>query len=122
MNFSAGKNSGNEGLFWMQEILKHDQEAIIIFITAYGDVELSVKAMKLGATDFIQKPWEDEKLLATVQSAYKLRKSRVEIKQLKEKNELISRSNIIESSMIIGQSKTMAGIMETIKKGSSNRC
>ncbi len=116
MNFSAGKNSGNEGLFWMQEILKHDQEAIIIFITAYGDVELSVKAMKLGATDFIQKPWEDEKLLATVQSAYKLRKSRVEIKQLKEKNELISRSNIIESSMIIGQSKTMAGIMETIKK------
>ncbi len=116
MNFSAGKNSGNEGLFWMQEILKSDTEAIIIFITAYGDVELSVKAMKLGATDFIQKPWEDEKLLATVQSAYKLRKSRVEIKQLKEKNELISRSNIIESSMIIGQSKTMAGIMETIKK------
>ncbi len=116
MNFSAGKNSGNEGLFWMQEILKSDTEAIIIFITAYGDVELSVKAMKLGATDFIQKPWEDEKLLATVQSAYKLRRSRVEIKQLKEKNELISRSNITESSMIIGQSKTMAGIMETIKK------
>ena len=85
MNFSSGRSTGNEGLFWMREILKIDNEAIIILITAYGDVELSVTAIKEGATDFIQKPWVDEKLMATVLSAYKLRRSRMEVQKLKAK-------------------------------------
>ena len=84
MNFIGGQNTGNEGLYWMGKIKETDPEAIVIFITAYGDIELSVKAIKQGATDFIQKPWDDEKLLGTILSAYKLRKSRVEIKKLKD--------------------------------------
>ncbi|MCK7541501.1 MAG: response regulator [Marinilabiliales bacterium] len=62
MNFQAGINSGNEGLFWMKEILKHDNNISIVMITAYGDVELAVKAIREGAVDFILKPWNNEKL------------------------------------------------------------
>jgi DNA-binding NtrC family response regulator len=61
MNFQAGINSGNEGLFWMKEILKHDSNISVVMITAYGDVELAVKALREGAIDFILKPWDNEK-------------------------------------------------------------
>jgi DNA-binding NtrC family response regulator len=72
MNFSAGLNTGEEGIFWLKKILDHDRDIIVVMITAYGDVELAVTAMKNGATDFILKPWDNEKLLATMRSAYKL--------------------------------------------------
>ncbi len=116
MNFSTGRSSGNEGIFWMREILKQDSEAIIILITAYGDIELSVKAIKEGATDFIQKPWEDEKLLATISSAFKLRNSRVEIQKLKAKQAHISKGINDEQSMFLGNSVAMTKIWETILK------
>ena len=116
MNFSGGQSTGNEGIFWMREILKFDNEAIIIFITAYGDVELSVKAMKEGATDFIQKPWGDEKLLATVLSAYKLRSSRMEVQKLKAKQAHISQASADEQPIFLGESKAMTKVWDTIKK------
>ena len=72
MNFSAGINTGNEGLFWLKEIIRDDPDAVVILITAYGDIELAVKAMKEGATDFIQKPFDPVKLVSTVKSAYQL--------------------------------------------------
>ena len=78
MNFQAGINSGNEGLFWMKEILKHDSNISVVMITAYGDVELAVKAIHEGAVDFILKPWDNSKLLATLNAAWKLRTSRQE--------------------------------------------
>lgn len=116
MNFSSGRSSGNEGIYWMREILKRDQEAIIILITAYGDVELSVKAIKEGATDFIQKPWEDEKLLATVSSAFKLRKSRIEVQKLKANQLHLTESATEEQPFFLGRSEPMIAIWETIKK------
>ncbi|PKP34698.1 MAG: sigma-54-dependent Fis family transcriptional regulator [Bacteroidetes bacterium HGW-Bacteroidetes-17] len=116
MNFSTGKSTGNEGIFWMREILKMDKEAIIIFITAYGDIELSVRAIKEGATDFIQKPWVDEKLLATVLSAYKLRSSRMEIQKLKAKQAHISQSVADEQPLFFGESTAMKTVWETIRK------
>ena len=64
MNFKAGVNTGNEGIFWMNRIFEIDPVATIVFITAFGDVELAVKAMKEGATDFIQKSWDQEKILS----------------------------------------------------------
>ncbi len=73
MNFSAGVNTGNEGLFWLKEIIKEDPDAVVILITAYGDIELAVRAMKEGATDFIQKPFDPVKLVSTVKAAYQLR-------------------------------------------------
>ncbi len=116
MNFSTGRSTGNEGIYWMNEILKVDQEAIIILITAYGDVELSVKAIKEGATDFIQKPWVDEKLLATVLSAYKLRNSRLEVQKLKAKQAHIAQTSNDEHPLFLGRSKAMIEVWETIQK------
>src|SRR5690554_7527141 len=65
MNFNKDAISGKEGFFWLEKILENDPEAVVLFITAYGDVEKSVRAIKAGATDFIIKPWQNEKLLAT---------------------------------------------------------
>jgi len=85
MNFTAGINTGNEGFYWMNQILKIDPEATIIFITSYGDIELAVKAIKGGATDFIHKSWDKDKILSTILSAYQIRISKLQIKTLKSK-------------------------------------
>ena len=66
MNFSAGINSGNEGIFWLERILEHKPGLSVVMITAYGDVELAVKAIRLGAVDFVLKPWDNQKLVATI--------------------------------------------------------
>ena len=63
MNFQAGINSGNEGFFWMDKFKESDPEATIVFITAYGDVELAIESLKKGAADFIQKSWDEKKIL-----------------------------------------------------------
>lgn len=118
MNFSIGENSGTEGIFWMQQIIKNDPEAIIIFITAFGDIELSVKAIKQGATDFITKPWNSTKLLNTLISAYKLKKSRlVAAKQSKNKEQVNHSGNL--PKMILGNAPKMKKVWETIEKVSS---
>lgn len=87
MNFKAGKASGNEGLFWMKKVLEKDPDMAVVFITAYGDVELAVNSMKEGASDFILKSWEEQKIVSTVLSAYRLRKSRQEVAMLKMKRD-----------------------------------
>ncbi|HPT32259.1 MAG TPA: response regulator, partial [Prolixibacteraceae bacterium] len=85
MNFSAGINTGNEGIFWLERIREINPEISVVMVTAYGDVELTVKALKAGATDFILKPWDNAKLLATLRSALQLNLSKMEVNQLKEK-------------------------------------
>ncbi|MEJ8803176.1 sigma-54-dependent transcriptional regulator [Pontibacter sp. H249] len=71
MNFKSALNTGNEGLFWLRQILDKDKDATVILITAYGDVELAVKSLKQGAFDFIVKPWHNDKLLETLHNALK---------------------------------------------------
>ncbi len=116
MNFSAGINSGNEGIYWMNLILKADPEAIIVFITAYGDFELAVKAIREGGTDFIQKPWDDEKFITTIENAYKLRKSQKEITTLKFKQKHLSEDISGKLPDIIGESDAMKNVFKTINK------
>jgi len=116
MNFSAGVNSGNEGLFWMKEILKIDQNAIIIPITAYGDLDLAVRAVKEGATDFVVKPWDNDKLLATLNSAYNLRQAKLEVELLKDKQKSLVEKIDKKYSSMIGSSSVMQEIHEIIKK------
>ncbi len=116
MNFSASVQSGNEGIFWMKEILKIDPNAIVIPITAYGDVDLAVRALKEGAADFILKPWDNDKLLATLNSAYKLRQSKLEVESLKEKQKSLQEKIDLKYSCIIGSSSAMQEVHETIKK------
>ena len=79
MNFSAGITTGNEGIYWLREILKLDPEVVVVLITAYGDVELAVRAITEGAVDFIVKPWDPEKLISTLKAAYKLSLSKREV-------------------------------------------
>ena len=89
MNFTTGATSGKEGLRWLKQILKLDPEATVILMTAYGDINLAIEAMKNGAVDFVVKPWDNKKLLATIMSAYSLSKSKQEIFQLKNKQQAL---------------------------------
>ena len=70
MNFSRGDTSGKEGLEWLGKILKIDPDARIITTTAYGEIDLAVQAMKLGAVDFIIKPWNKDQLIASVRNVF----------------------------------------------------
>ncbi len=77
MNFHAGINTGNEGLYWLKEVLAKFPETKVVLFTAYADIELAVRAMKEGAFDFVVKPWDNAKLIATLQNAYKATKEKV---------------------------------------------
>jgi DNA-binding NtrC family response regulator len=116
MNFSAGINTGNEGIYWLRKILEYDPLATILFITAYGDIEMAVNAIKEGATDFIQKPWDDEKLLVTILTAAKLRKSNLEIKKLRNKQIHLSENINKSFNMFVGNSPVMQNVFKTISK------
>ena len=117
MNFQAGINSGNEGLFWMKEILKHDNNISVVMITAYGDVELAVRALREGAIDFILKPWDNKKLLATINAAWKLRSSRKEALLLKNDNQFLKKEiKRGEEKIVLGASPTMINVMNIVRK------
>lgn len=71
MNFHAGINTGNEGIFWLKEVLSKFPDIKVVLFTAYADIELAVRAMKEGAFDFVVKPWDNAKLVQTLLNAYK---------------------------------------------------
>ena len=75
MNFQRGKTEGAEGIRWLETIREQDPQAVVILMTAFGDVELAVKGIRAGAFDFILKPWQNEKILATINSAISLRRN-----------------------------------------------
>lgn len=116
MNFSAGVNTGNEGLFWLNEIKKKSPNTSVIMMTAYGAVDLAVTAIKQGATDFVLKPWNNERLLTTVRSAYELRKSKQEIHSLKKKESNLKQVINEGKNLIIGQSKALGSVLDLAAK------
>ncbi|MCK6617493.1 MAG: sigma-54 dependent transcriptional regulator [Cyclobacteriaceae bacterium] len=116
MNFTKDVSSGKEGYYWLGKILEIDPSAVVVLITAYGDVQMAVKAIKAGATDFVLKPWENEKLLATLYSSMRLRESRDEIETLKIKNQEINKELNSRFSEIIGTSAAMQRIFQTIER------
>lgn len=115
MNFSRDAISGQEGFESLEQILRIDPQAIVVFMTAYADTDKAVKAIKAGATDFIPKPWEKEKLLATISSGMRLRQSQQEVTILKEQVEVLSGQSISEGD-IIGESPAMKEVFATIHK------
>ena len=116
MNFTKDVSSGHEGFFWLDKILAIDPNAVCVLITAYGDVDLAVRAIKEGASDFVLKPWENEKLLATVLSAMKLRQSRQEVDQLRsQQRQMVADQQTIFQD-VIGQSPAMQKVFETIER------
>lgn len=116
MNFKAGINSGNEGLYWIRRIKESYPEVSVVMMTAYGDVELAVKSLKLGATDFVMKPWDNEKLLATIQSSLQLNFSKKEVKQLKEKESILKKEINRDQKYIIGSSSKLMSVMNLVRK------
>ena len=116
MNFTAGINSGNEGIFWLNQIQKYDPTISVIMITAYGDVELAVKAVKEGAFDFILKPWDNSKLLSTIHASLKLRKSKIDNVSLLKTTHTLKQELKPLSQLLIGQSEPMKQVMEIVKK------
>ncbi len=112
MNFSAGINNGNEGLFWLRRIKEQRPEVEVVLFTAYADIDLAVRGIKEDAFDFVSKPWDNDKLLATLRGAYNLRRSRRDVKQLKE----IKRELLNEPALYWGASDTMKRLRETLEK------
>lgn len=115
MNYSMDTTSGKEGFHWLQKILELDPSSVVIMITAFGDVNMAVQAIKEGATDFVLKPWQNEKLIATINSASKLRKSFQEVEDLRQtKSALIK--DLSSGSEILGQSNAMKNVFAIISK------
>jgi len=116
MNFTEDVSSGEEGFFWLRKILEMDPSIAVVLITAYGDVEKAVKAVKEGATDFVLKPWQNEKLLATIMSSLKITKSRREINSLQQQQKQLSSDIDHNYRDIIGKSAPMMEVFQTVEK------
>jgi DNA-binding NtrC family response regulator len=116
MNFKPGDTSGEEGLQWLVNMLKEEPTLNIIIITAYGDVNVAVKAMKMGAIDFIVKPWQNEKLLSTISAAYKLSQSRKKVNKLQLQKSVLISALDFNYSAIIGDSPALKRLKDDIDK------
>ena len=117
MNFSPGESSGKQGYMWLEKILRINPQAVVVMITAHGDVDTAVEAMKLGATDFISKPWQNEKVVATLSSALKLSTTRNEASQLRGANKLLVETASQHSGQkILGKSVALQQVMSLIER------
>lgn len=119
MNFTQDVNSGQEGFHWLDKILEIDPSAVVVLITAFGSVDLAVKAIKAGASDFVMKPWENEQLLATLLSSIRLRSSKEELKLMKDREDTLTQDLDHKFKEIIGQSGSMIQVFDTIDRVAS---
>jgi two-component system response regulator HydG len=123
MNFSKDTTSGKEGFEWLNQIKERDPNAVVIMITAFGDVEMAVRALKEGATDFILKPWQNEKLVATISTAIKLKKSYNEVDKLRKAKQMLEEQISQPFRDIIGQSDVLNqvfGLIDKVAKTDAN--
>ena len=116
LNFRSSATTGEEGLNWLAKIKEVSPETQVIIITAHGDVEIAVRALKQGATDFIEKPWHNEKLLSTVRSTLELALSRREIGRLEQTRAALTDELQALTGQIVGRSEAMQSIFRTIEK------
>ncbi len=116
MNFTVDASSGQEGFRWLDRIFEIDSTAVVILITAYGDVEMAVRAIKEGATDFVLKPWQNEKLLATLSAAMNLRATRIEVDSLRSQQKQLSADLDHQFNDFIGVSTSMQKVFDLINK------
>ena len=112
MNFSAGINTGNEGLFWLSEIKKEDVSIQVVLFTAYADIDLAVRGIKEGAADFVVKPWDNAKLLETLKTAYNIRTANRKGISIATDKLVVSK----ESGMFWGESNAMQQLRSLIEK------
>ncbi len=116
MNFGPGESTGKDGLIWLEKILAIDPNIVVVMITAHGSLNTAVAAMKRGATDFIAKPWQNEKVVATVSTAVQLRHSRKESETLRQTNKVLSEASAAGDSEIIGDSAAAKKVMAVVSR------
>lgn len=116
MNFGPGKSSGKEGQIWLEKILQIDPQIVVVMITAHGSLNTAVEAMKRGATDFIAKPWQNEKVVATVSTAVQLRRSRKETQTLRQTNKVLLKQTATADNQIIGESAEARKVMDVVER------
>lgn len=116
MNFSRDATSGQEGFYWLNRALEIDPAAVIIFITGYGDIEMAVQGIKEGATNFILKPWDNQKLLAEITANLQVRESKKELVKLRDKQKQLSSDMDSPFKDIIGHSQAVEKVLNTVKK------
>jgi len=116
MNFGPGESSGIQGLEWLERILAIDPQMVVVMITAHGGVDTAVEAMKRGATDFVAKPWQNEKVIATVSAAVELHRSRVETNSLRRSNLALREAAMPADTNIVGSSAQMQGVLSVVQR------
>ncbi|HEX8384821.1 MAG TPA: response regulator, partial [Rubricoccaceae bacterium] len=104
MNFARDASSGQEGLMWLERVLALDPRAAVVMMTAYGDVDLAVEAMKRGAVDFVTKPWQNERMLATVAAAVRLRRAQAEADRLRVQRDALGQAPAGRFPEVVGES------------------
>jgi len=114
MNFGPGESTGKQGLVWLEKILNIDPHIVVVMITAHGSLNTAVEAMKRGATDFIAKPWQNEKVVATVSTAVSLRRSRKEAETLRQTNKVLLEETAATDGRIIGESVEARKVMDVV--------
>ncbi|MGJ8680044.1 sigma-54-dependent transcriptional regulator [Paraglaciecola sp.] len=117
MNFSPGESSGSQGYNWLKKVLDISPQMVVVMITAHGGIDVAVEAMKLGATDFVTKPWQNEKLVATLTTAVLLGKTRNQVSGLRQTNKLLAKeTNNNQQQVMLAQSDVMMGLNSLIEK------
>ncbi|MFO7977950.1 MAG: sigma-54 dependent transcriptional regulator, partial [Bacteroidales bacterium] len=116
MNFSRDATSGQEGFYWLNKILELDPTVAVVLITAYGDIELAVQGIKEGATNFLLKPWDNKKLLATIGTTLEVNRSKKELQDMRSKQKFLMEQGDQPYSQIIGQSKPLMDVLSTVQK------
>jgi DNA-binding NtrC family response regulator len=116
MNFGPGESSGIQGLEWLERILIIDPQMVVVMITAHGGVDTVVEAMKRGATDFVAKPWQNEKVVATLSAAVELHRSRVETESLRGANRVLVEAAATNSSPIVSESSQMQAVLSLVER------
>lgn len=116
MNFGPGESSGAQGFHWLNEVKRLKPEVIVVMITAHGGVDVAVEAIKQGATDFIAKPWHNEKVIATVSTALELKRTRQESQSLKVTNQALVQATVSGNESIIGQSAAMQHVHSLVSR------
>ena len=114
-NFAPGADSGDEGLARLAEVMALDPEAVVVMVTAHGDVDVAVEAMKKGAADFVTKPWENERLVATLMAALNLRRSRREASELRQRHRGLAAASHGETDMI-GTAPAMLQVFAALRR------
>lgn len=120
MNFSQDAISGKEGFYWLKKIVEQDSSIVVLLMTAYGDIQLAVDAIKAGAADFIAKPWQNDQLLGAVAAAFAHAKDKQQVGKLTRQtqglNQALNQSSGTQQFAFLGQSAAMQNVFSTIER------